>query len=77
MRVAVAASALLAVAGLAAFWYASGEAKKAPAKAADSAVTVTIQGNACEPNEITVRAGRTTLKASVWAPLVDPKALGR
>ncbi|WP_093211524.1 MULTISPECIES: iron uptake system protein EfeO [unclassified Variovorax] len=60
MRVAVAASALLVVAGLAAFWYASNEAKKAPAKAADNAVTVTIQGNACEPNEITVPAGRTT-----------------
>jgi iron uptake system component EfeO len=60
MRVAVAASALLVVAGLAAFWYASKEARKAPAKAADNAVTVTIQGNACEPNEITVPAGRTT-----------------
>ncbi|WP_394475747.1 iron uptake system protein EfeO [Variovorax sp. VaC1] len=59
MRVAVAASALLVVAGLAAFWYASNEAKKAPAKTADNAVTVTIQGNACEPNEITVPAGRT------------------
>ena len=60
MRVAVAASALLVVAGLAAFWYASKEARKAPAKAANNAVTVTIQGNACEPNEITVPAGRTT-----------------
>lgn len=60
MRVAVAASAVLVVAGLVAFWYASNEAKKAPAKAADNAVTVTIQGNACEPNEITVPAGRTT-----------------
>ncbi|WP_418130970.1 iron uptake system protein EfeO [Variovorax sp. 375MFSha3.1] len=60
MRVAVAASALLVVAGLAAFWYASNEARKAPAKAVDNAVTVTIQGNACEPNEITVPAGRTT-----------------
>ncbi|SCX39079.1 Iron uptake system EfeUOB, component EfeO/EfeM [Variovorax sp. EL159] len=60
MRVAVAVSALLVVAGLAAFWYASNEAKKAPAKTADNAVTVTIQGNACEPNEITVPAGRTT-----------------
>lgn len=60
MRVAVAASALLVVAGLAAFWYASGVARKAPAKAADNAVTVTIQGNVCEPNAITVPAGRTT-----------------
>ena len=60
MRVAVAGSALLVVAGLAAFWYASGVARKAPPKAADSAVTVTIQGNVCTPNEITVPAGRTT-----------------
>ncbi|MDQ0012841.1 iron uptake system component EfeO [Variovorax boronicumulans] len=60
MRIAVAASALLVVAGLAAFWYASGVARKAPPKAADNAVTVTIQGNVCEPNEITVPAGRTT-----------------
>lgn len=60
MRVAVAGSALLVAAGLAAFWYASGVARKAPPKAADSAVTVTIQGNVCTPNEITVPAGRTT-----------------
>jgi iron uptake system component EfeO len=37
MRVAVAASALLVVAGLAAFWYASNQARKAPAKATDNA----------------------------------------
>lgn len=60
MRVAVAGSALLVVAGLATFWWASGVARKAPAKAADNAVTVTIQGNVCQPNEITVPAGRTT-----------------
>lgn len=60
MRLAVGASALLVVAGLAAFWYASGVARKAPPKASDHAVTVTIQGNACEPNDITVPAGRTT-----------------
>ncbi|WP_422097792.1 iron uptake system protein EfeO [Variovorax sp.] len=60
MRVAVAASALLALAGLAAVWYASNHARQAPPKAADNAVTVTIRGNVCEPNEITVPAGRTT-----------------
>ncbi|PIF77311.1 iron uptake system component EfeO [Variovorax sp. 54] len=60
MRVAVGASALLVVAGLAAFWYASNQARKAPPKAVDHAVTVTIRGNACDPNEITVPAGRTT-----------------
>lgn len=60
MRVAVGASALLVVAGLTAFWYASNQARKAPPKATDHAVTVTIRGNACDPNEITVPAGRTT-----------------
>ncbi len=60
MRAAVAASALLALAGLAAFWYASNHARQAPPKAVDNAVTVTIRGNVCEPNEITVPAGRTT-----------------
>ena len=60
MRVAVGASALLVVAGLVAFWYASNQARKAPPKATDHAVTVTIRGNACDPNEITVPAGRTT-----------------
>lgn len=60
MRVALAGSALLAVAGLAAFWYASGAAHEAPRPASDHAVTVTIRGNACEPDDITVPAGRTT-----------------
>lgn len=60
MRAAVVGSAVLVLAGLAAFWYASGVARKAPAKASDNAVTVTIQGNVCQPNEITVPAGRTT-----------------
>lgn len=60
MRLAVAGSALLVAAGLVAFWYASGVARKAPPKAADNAVTVTIHGNVCQPNEITVPAGRTT-----------------
>ena len=60
MRIAVAGSVLLVVAGLVAFWWAAGIARKAPPKSADNAVTVTIQGNVCEPNEITVPAGRTT-----------------
>lgn len=59
-RLALVASALLLVAGLVAFWYASGVARRAPPKAVDHAVTVTIQGNVCQPNEITVPAGRTT-----------------
>lgn len=60
MRLAVAGSAVLVLAGLAAFWYASGVARQAPPQGADNAVTVTIQGNVCQPNEITVPAGRTT-----------------
>ena len=43
-----------------AFWYASGVARKAPPKASDNAVTVTIQDNVCQPNDISVPAGRTT-----------------
>lgn len=60
MRMAVVVSALLLVAGLVAFWWAAGVARKAPAKAADHAVTVTIQNKVCEPSQITVPAGRTT-----------------
>ena len=60
MGIALAGSALLLVASLAAFWYASGVARKAPPRAADNAVTVTIQDNVCQPHEITVPAGRTT-----------------
>ncbi|HEY0200502.1 MAG TPA: cupredoxin domain-containing protein, partial [Burkholderiaceae bacterium] len=51
---------LLVVAGFAAFWYAARTARHAPARAAENAVTVTIRGNVCEPNDITVPAGRTT-----------------
>lgn len=60
MRVIVAASALLVVAGLFAFWYASKQAQKTPPKAADSRVTVTIKNKVCEPNNITVPAGYTS-----------------
>jgi len=61
MRLAVAGSALLVAAGLAAFWYASNMARESSqGKPAGNAVTVTIRGNACEPNDITVPAGRTT-----------------
>ncbi|WP_369978413.1 iron uptake system protein EfeO [Xanthomonas bundabergensis] len=59
MLLAVAASALLVIAGVAAFWYASGVAHKTP-RAAGNAVTVTIEGNTCQPNDINVPAGRTT-----------------
>lgn len=60
LRSAVAGSALLVMAALAAFWYASGVARQAPPRATGQAVTVTIQDDACQPNEITVPAGRTT-----------------
>jgi iron uptake system component EfeO len=60
MRLAIVASVVLVVAGGAAFWWAAGVARKAPAKTADNEVTVTIRSNVCEPNEITVPAGRTT-----------------
>lgn len=60
LRLALSASALLVVAGLAAFWYAAGAARKAPAKIVDNAVTVTIRDKVCTPNAISVPAGRTT-----------------
>lgn len=60
MRVIVIASALLMAIGLLAFWYASEHVKKAPPKAADSTITVTIKNKVCEPNDITVPAGITT-----------------
>lgn len=57
--VAVLASVFLAVAGLATFWWAS--TAKRPATEADAnAVRVTIHDDICEPNDITVPAGRTT-----------------
>jgi len=60
MRLAVAGSALLVLIALAAFWYASTLARKTPTKADGNAVTVTIRGKACDPNQITVPAGHTT-----------------
>lgn len=60
LRLALSASALLVVAGLAAFWYAAGAAKKAPAKIVDNVVTVIIRDKVCTPNAISVPAGRTT-----------------
>lgn len=58
LKLAVAGSALLVVAGLAAFWYASNKAQQQVAS--DGAITVTIEDRVCKPNDITVPAGRTT-----------------
>lgn len=60
MRIAVIGSALLVVVALAAFWYTSRLAGKASSGKGDNTVVVTIRNNVCEPNEITVPAGRTT-----------------
>lgn len=60
MRWAIVGSAALVVVGLAAFWWASSVARRTPASVAPNAITVTIRGNVCDPNEITVPAGRTT-----------------
>lgn len=60
MRLAIVASVVLVLGGAAAFWWAAGIARKTPAKSADNEVTVTIRSNVCDPNEITVPAGRTT-----------------
>jgi len=60
MRLALVGSAGLLVLGMAAFWFASNRADKAPYVTDGHAVTVTIRGKVCEPNAITVPAGRTT-----------------
>lgn len=57
--VAVLASAALAIAGLVTFWWAS-TAKRPMSEAPADAVKVTIHDDVCEPNDITVPAGRTT-----------------
>ena len=62
MRVAVGGSAVLVIAGLGAFWYASNKAKQAAPQDDANTVTVTIQDNVCKPNDITVPAGRTTFR---------------
>ncbi|QDQ86484.1 multidrug DMT transporter permease [Alcaligenaceae bacterium SJ-26] len=59
-KVALAGSALLCIAGLAAFWYASGKARERAPHADAQQVTVTIRDNLCDPGDITVPAGRTT-----------------
>lgn len=59
MKLAVAGAALLAVAGAGAFYFAS---KNMKSGASDNAVVVTIKDGACDPNAITVPAGRSTFK---------------
>lgn len=58
LKLAVGGSALLLVAGLAAFWYASNRAQQQGT--GDGGITVTIEDRVCKPNDITVPAGRTT-----------------
>src|SRR3546814_20204899 len=59
MYIALVGSAALVAIALAAFWFASDQAKHAPPKATDNTVRVVIKDKACEPNDITVPAGRT------------------
>ena len=62
MKLAVVAAALLVVAGGVAFYLASGTARRGDSGKADSAVTVTVTGRTCEPNDLTVPAGRNTFR---------------
>ena len=62
MRTALGGSAILVIAGLGAFWYASQKAQQQAPKEEGDVVTVTIEGKVCKPNEITVPAGRTTFR---------------
>ena len=60
MRLALAAAALLVLVAGAAFYYAS-VASRSHTSAGDE-VTVTIAGKVCDPNELTVPAGRRTFR---------------
>ncbi|MGO4167844.1 iron uptake system protein EfeO [Novosphingobium sp. YAF33] len=60
MRVALVGSALLVLLGGIAFWYASNRSGRTPRTTDGHAVTVTIRGKVCDPNDITVPAGKTT-----------------
>ncbi len=55
-------SAALVVAAGAAFYYASRFSQAERKASADGAVTVTIAGKSCDPNELTVPAGRTVFQ---------------
>ncbi|EJN00458.1 iron uptake system protein EfeO [Phyllobacterium sp. YR531] len=59
MKLAVAGAAILAVAGAGAFYFAS---KNMKSGTPDNAVVVTIKDGTCDPNAITVPAGRSTFK---------------
>lgn len=59
MRLAVAGAGVLVLAGIGAFYYAS---LKSTREGADKAITVTIKDGTCDPNEMTLPAGRHTFK---------------
>lgn len=61
MQLAVAGAAVLAIAGGAAFWYATEQSRQAgPDRAADQVVTVT--GGRCDPQTITLPGGRRSFE---------------
>lgn len=60
VKLALAGSVLLVVAGIGAFWYATKQAQQRPEQTDANAVTVTIEDRVCKPNDITVPAGKTT-----------------
>ncbi len=59
MKLAVAGAAILVVAGAGAFYFAS---KNMKAGTPNDAIVVTIKDGSCDPNAITVLAGRSTFK---------------
>lgn len=59
MKLAVAGAAILAAAGAGAFYFAS---KNMKSGTQDNAIVVTIKDGTCDPNAITVPAGRSTFK---------------
>lgn len=62
MKMAVAAAAVLVVAGGIAFYLASRTARHEARDGGEAVTTVTITGRTCEPNALTVPAGRNTFR---------------
>lgn len=62
VRLALVGAVVLLIAAVAAFYFASRMAHEKRAANEDGAITVVIQGKQCDPNALTVPAGKTTFK---------------
>src|SRR5882757_8116351 len=62
MKLAILGAAVLVIVAGVAFYVASQAAKRTASGTAENALTVTITDATCDPNEITVPAGRATFE---------------